>query len=71
MNLVILGEHCRRFRIDNNITVKQISQIAHYSTWNVYKFEQGKVDNASILLVYMSLGLVLDRRTICQVLTNC
>lgn len=69
MQLKELGSKCREFRLENDITVKEIARKCKYSIWNVYKFEQGNIDNASILLVYMYLGLELDRRTICQVLT--
>lgn len=70
MQLKKLGYKCRKFRLDNDITVKEIAKLCNYSVWNVYKFEQGLVDNASILLVYMYLGLQLDRGAICQILTN-
>lgn len=71
MQLKELGRKCREFRLKNNITVKNIAQHCNYTVWNIYKFEEGVVDNASILLVYLYLGFELDRRTICQVLTNC
>lgn len=70
MQLKELGSKCREFRLENNITVKEIARLCNYSVWNVYKFEQGIIDNASILLVYLYLGLQLDRGTICRVLTN-
>lgn len=70
MQLKELGSKCREFRLENDITVKEIARLCDYSVWNVYKFEQGIVDNASILLVYLYLGLQLDRGTICRVLTN-
>lgn len=70
MQLKELGSICRQFRLENDITVKEIARLCNYSVWNVYKFEQGIVDNASILLVYLYLGLQLDRGTICRVLTN-
>lgn len=70
MQLKELGAMCRRFRLDNGITVKEISKLCNYTIWNVYKFEQGLIDNASILLVYLYLGLQLDRGSICRVLTN-
>ena len=70
MQLKELGSKCREFRLENNITVKEIARLCNYTVWNVYKFEQGIIDNASILLVYLYLGFELDRRTICRVLTN-
>ena len=70
MQLKKLGYKCRKFRLDNDITVKEIAKLCNYSVWNVYKFEQGLIDNASILLVYMYLGLQLDRGAICRVLMN-
>lgn len=70
MQLKELGSKCREFRLDNDITVKEIARLCNYTVWNVYKFEQGIIDNASILLVYLYLGLQLDRGTICRVLTN-
>lgn len=70
MQLKELGTKCREFRLENNITVKEIARLSNYTVWNVYKFEQGIVDNASILLVYLYLGLQLDRRTLCRVLKN-
>lgn len=70
MQLKELGTTCREFRLENDITVKEIARLCNYSVWNVYKFEQGIIDNASILLVYLYLGLQLDRGTICRVLTN-
>lgn len=70
MQLKELGSICRQFRLDNDITVKEIARLCKYTVWNVYKFEQGIIDNASILLVYLYLGLQLDRGTICRVLTN-
>lgn len=70
MQLKELGSKCREFRLENKITVKEIAQLCNYTVWNVYKFEQGIIDNASILLVYLYLGLQLDRGTICRVLTN-
>lgn len=70
MQLKELGSKCREFRLENNITVKEIARLCNYTVWNVYKFEQGIIDNASILLVYLYLGLQLDRGTICRVLTN-
>lgn len=70
MQLKELGSKCREFRVENNITVKEIARLCNYTVWNVYKFEQGIIDNASILLVYLYLGLQLDRGTICRVLTN-
>ena len=68
MQLKELGSKCREFRLENNITVKEIAQLCNYTVWNVYKFEQGAIDNASILLAYMYLGLQLDRGAICRVL---
>lgn len=70
MSLKKLGSKCREFRLENNITVKEIARLCNYTVWNVYKFEQGNSDNVSIFLVYLYLGLELDRRTICQVLTK-
>lgn len=70
MQLKELGSKCREFRLENNITVKEIARLCNYTVWSVYKFEQGIIDNASILLVYLYLGLQLDRGTICRVLTN-
>lgn len=70
MQLKELGSKCREFRLENDITVKEIARLCNYSVWNVYKFEHGIIDNASILLVYLYLGLQLDRGTICRVLTN-
>lgn len=70
MQLKKLGRECREFRLENDITVKEIAKLCDYSVWNVYKFEQGKIDNASILLVYLYLGLQLDRSTICRLLTK-
>lgn len=70
MNLKELGSKCREFRLENNITVKEIAQLCNYTVWNVYKFEQGIIDNASILFVYLYLGMKLDRGTICRVLKN-
>ena len=61
MQLKELGSKCREFRLENNITVKEIARLSNYSVWNVYKFERGIIDNASILLVYLYLGLQLDR----------
>lgn len=69
MQLKELGSKCREFRLENNITVKEIARKCNYSIWNIYKFEKGFIDNASILLTYMYLGLELDRSAICQVLT--
>lgn len=70
MQLKELGSKCREFRLENNITVKEIARLCNYTVWNVYKFEQGVIDNASILLVYLYLGLQLDEDTICRVLKN-
>lgn len=70
MQLKELGSKCREFRLENSITVKEIARLCNYTVWNVYKFEQGIIDNASILLVYLYLGLQLDRGTICRVLRN-
>lgn len=70
MQLKELGSKCREFRLENDVTVKEIAKLCNYTVWNVYKFEQGIIDNASILLVYLYLGLQLDRGTICRVLTN-
>ena len=70
MQLKKLGSICRQFRLDNDMKVKDIAQICNYSAWNVYKFEQGKLDSASILLAYIHIGLQLDRSTICRVLEN-
>lgn len=70
MQLKELGSKCREFRLENDIPVKEIARLCNYTVWNVYKFEQGIIDNASILLVYLYLGLQLDRGTICRVLTN-
>ena len=70
MNLKELGSKCREFRLKNNITVKEIAQLCNYTVWNVYKFEQGIIDNTSILFAYLYLGLQLDRGVICRVLTN-
>ena len=70
MQLKKLGCKCRQFRIDNNITVKDIAEFCNYSIWNIYKFEQGNVDSAYILLAYMHFGLQLDKETICRVLMN-
>lgn len=70
MQLKELGSKCREFRLENDINVKEIARLCNYTVWNVYKFEQGIIDNASILLVYLYLGLQLDRGTICRVLTN-
>lgn len=70
MKLKELGRKCREFRLDNDITVKEIAERCNYSIWNIYKFEQGIIDNASILITYMYLGLKLDMETICRVLKN-
>jgi hypothetical protein len=71
MQLKELGKICRKFRIDNEITVKEIAGRSGYSVWNIYKFEEGVIDNASILLVYMLYGLQLDRSMVWQILTSC
>lgn len=71
MQLKELGNICRKFRTEKNIGVKEIANLCNYSTWNVYKFEQGVIDNASILLVYLYFGLQLDRRVLCRVLKIC
>jgi transcriptional regulator with XRE-family HTH domain len=70
MQLKELGRICREFRKEQGISVKEIASKCSYTPWNIYKFEQGNIDSASILLVYMFFGLELDRRTICHVLTN-
>lgn len=62
MQLKELGAICRKFRVENGITVREIARLCNYSVWNVYKFEQGVIDNVSIFLVYLHLGLQLDRR---------
>ena len=68
MYLKELGSKCRQFRIDNDIAVKDIAKFCNYSIWNIYKFEQGIVDSAYILLAYMYFGLKLDKETVCRVL---
>lgn len=70
MQLKELGRICREFRKEQGISVKEIARLCNYTVWNVYKFEQGIIDSASILLVYLYLGIQLDRGTICRVLTN-
>lgn len=70
MQLKELGIKCRQFRLDNDIAVKEIAKLCNYSIWNVYKFEQGIIDNASILIAYMYFGLQLDGDTIWQLLNN-
>lgn len=70
MKLKELGSKCREFRLDNDITVKEIAELCNYSIWNVYKFEQGIIDNVSILLAYMCFGLQLDGVTIWRLLKN-
>ena len=60
MQLKELGKKCREFRIKNGITIDEIAEQSNYSLWNVYKFEQGRVNNALILLAYLNLGLHLN-----------
>lgn len=68
MNFKTLGQICRDFRIANNITIVSIAEMSNYSKWNVYKFEQGRLTNLNIFLVYLALGLDIDRRILWQVL---
>lgn len=71
MDLKRLGKLCREYRINNDISIEELATKSHYSVWSIYAFEQGRMNNASILLVYMSYGFTLDRRTICRTLTSC
>lgn len=68
MNLKELGRLCRRHRLIYNITVEEIARICHYSKWNIYKFECGMVDSASILMAYVYWGMDVSSEEVWQAL---
>lgn len=70
MGLKHIGKMCRDFRQERGITVEEIAEKTRYTKWNIYSFEQGRVNNIIIFLTYIDLGMTLTRRDICQVLTN-
>lgn len=68
MVLKHIGKICRDFRKERGITVDEIAEKTYYSKWNIYAFEEGKVNNIMIFLTYIDLGMTLTRRDICRVL---
>lgn len=68
MGLKHIGKMCRDFRQERGISVDEIAEKTHYSKWNIYSFEQGRVNNIIIFLTYIELGMTLTRRDICRAL---
>lgn len=56
IKLKALGNRCRAFRRDNGYTVEQIAKDTNYGIRSIYAFEEGKCNNAIILLWYISHG---------------
>lgn len=55
-----ISYYCKRWRIVNNITLQDVADETGYSKDNIIKFEQGKNNNATILLFYLLKGLKID-----------
>lgn len=55
----IIAKQAREWRINNKITVEEIAKSIHYSIWNVYRFEEGRNDSATILYAYIKRGFSL------------
>lgn len=56
-----IGNTCKRFRkYILKMTARQVAERIGYSPNNIYSFENGYINNAIILLWYMSMGLTYD-----------
>ena len=59
-----IGDTCRRYRkYVLKMTVREVAEKIGYSANNIYSFEGGYINNALILLWYMSKGLTYDMLT--------
>ena len=59
-----IGDTCRRYRkYILKMTVRDVAEKLGYSPNSIYSFEAGYVNNAIILLWYMSRGLTYDMIT--------
>lgn len=56
-----IGDTCRRYRkYILKMTAREVAEKIGYSPNNIYSFEGGYINNAIILLWYMSKGLTYD-----------
>lgn len=55
-----IGVACRNYRRKIGLTQKQVSIETHYSSKTISSFETGHLNNATLLLWYLSHGLKID-----------
>lgn len=56
MNLVDLGNLCRKYRNDLKLTQSDVARDTGYSVDNISKFENGKTNNLKIFMWYLRKG---------------
>ena len=56
MNLVDLGNQCRKYRNDLKCTQSDVARDTGYSVDNISKFENGKTNNLKIFMWYLRKG---------------
>lgn len=56
MNLVDLGNQCRKYRNDLKLTQSDVAKDTGYSVDNISKFENGKTNNLKIFMWYLRRG---------------
>lgn len=56
MNLVDLGNQCRKFRYESGFTQSDVAKETGYSVDNISKFENGKTNNLKIFMWYLRKG---------------
>ena len=61
INLKQLGEICKESRIEKGYLQSDIANQMHYSIENISAFENGKNNNAQLLLWYIRNGLDLEK----------
>ena len=55
-----MGQRCKKFRIEHSFYQADVAFDTGYSTENISAFENGRNDNARILLWYLSHGMPVE-----------
>ena len=55
-----MGQRCKQFRVEHNFYQTDVAFDTGYSSENISAFENGRNDNARILLWYFAHGMTAD-----------
>lgn len=55
-----MGRRCKQYRIDLGLHQTDVAADTGYSVENISSFENGRNDNARILLWYLSCGMTTE-----------